>query len=209
MRTTAGDFFLYAAPMSSFTPSRFLRAGALVLALPALAHAHPGHEVGDGLLAGFTHPLTGFDHLLAMLAVGLWAAQLGGRARWAVPVAFVSVMTFGAVLGAHGWSAPAAEPIILASVLAFGLLIATAARVPIALAAAAVGAFAFFHGLAHGAEMPATATGLLYGTGFVAATAALHLTGLLLGQSVQARSTAAAQVAGGAIALAGVALLLG
>ena len=157
------------------TRSTALFATALALS-PTLAHAHPGHAAVD-FAGGFAHPLLGPDHLLAMLAVGLWAAQLGGRARWFVPAAFVSVMTLGAALGMTGAHLPLVEQGIIASVLVLGVLIAAAARLPLAASVALVGVFALFHGFAHGAEMPASANGL----GFVLATAALHAVGLALG----------------------------
>lgn len=158
------------------TRSLAIFATALALA-PTLAHAHPGHAAVD-FAGGFAHPLLGSDHLLAMLAVGLWAAQLGGRARWLVPTAFVSVMTLGAALGMTGEHLPLVEQGIMTSVLVLGVLIAAAARLPLAASVALVGVCALFHGFAHGAEMPASASGLRYAAGFALATAALHAAGL-------------------------------
>ena len=154
--------------------SRLLGALSLLLVAAPLAQAHPGHEGHDftwDFSGGFAHPLSGWDHLLAMIAVGLWAAQLGGRARWLVPSAFVGVMALGAALGHAGLMFPGVEQGIAASVLVLGLLIATAVRLPVAAGMALVGLFAGFHGIAHGAEMPATAGGLSYGAGFILATA--------------------------------------
>jgi len=165
---------------SSITPLATL---ALVFA-PVLAHAHPGHDA-NGFAAGVSHPLHGLDHLLAMVAVGLWAAQLGGRARWVVPASFVSVMALGGALGMAGVALPFAEQGIFASVLMLGVLIAAAVRMPLAASAALVGLFALCHGHAHGLEMPATATGLTYGAGFVFATALLHATGIGAGLLIQ------------------------
>jgi len=188
-----------------------LKGFVLLAALPAIASAHPGHDGDHGFgwdfSGGFTHPLGGWDHLLAMIAVGLWAAQLGGRARWLVPAAFVSVMTLGAVLGHGGMSIAGTEQGIAASVLVLGLLVATAVRLPLAAGMALTGVFALFHGLAHGAEMPATAAGLEYGLGFVLATALLHTAGLGLGLLAARKSTVIPQTAGAAIALVGVAML--
>jgi urease accessory protein len=136
-----------------------------------------------------------------MIAVGLWAAQRGGRARWAVPLAFVSVMTLGALAGNGGLAVPFAEQGIAASVLILGILIAAAVRLPLAASMMLVGVFALFHGYAHGAEMPASASGLTYGMGFVAATAALHLFGIGLGMTAQKFATEKTlRYAGGAIA---------
>jgi urease accessory protein len=176
---------------------------------PAAAWAHPGHDGHDvtwDFTSGFMHPLSGLDHLVAMVAIGLWAAQLGGRARWLVPVAFVSVMALGGILGRAGLTVPGAEQAIAASVLVLGLLIAMAARPPVAVGMALAGLFAIFHGFAHGAEMPATASGLDYGTGFVVATALLHAAGLglgLLGARLPAKTT---RYAGWAVAACGIAL---
>ena len=189
----------------------FFKGLVLLAAIPAIASAHPGHDGGHGFgwdfSGGFAHPLSGWDHLLAMVAVGLWAAQLGGRARWLVPAAFVSVMTLGAVLGHGGFQIPGTEQGIAASVLVLGLLVATAARLPVSIGMAVVGVFALFHGIAHGAEMPATAAGLEYGLGFVLATALLHAAGLGLGLLTARKSAVIPQTAGAAIALAGVAML--
>ena len=137
---------------------------ALVLT-PSLALAHPGHGPATGLANGLAHPLTGMDHLCAMIAVGLWAAQRGGKALWAVPLTFVSMMTLGAIIGMGGHPLPFVEQGIAASVLILGILIAAAIRLPVAASAILVGLFALFHGYAHGAEMPGTASGLLYGFG--------------------------------------------
>ena len=187
--------------------TRNAQMGAILLALPALAQAHPGHDGHDltwDFSSGFAHPLSGWDHLLAMIAVGLWAAQLGGRARWLVPAAFVSVMTLGATLGRTGIIFPGVEQGIAASVLVLGLLIATAVRLPVTAGMALVGVFAIFHGFAHGAEMPATAGGLLYGAGFIAATALLHAAGVGLGVFAARTSANATKYAGWAIAASGV-----
>ena len=167
-----------------FTPFRRL-AFALTLSMPSLAHAHPGLGSTGGFSHGLAHPLLGLDHLCAMVAVGLWAAQLGGRARWLVPLAFVGVMALGGMLGMAAISIPFAEHGILASVLVLGALIAAAVRLPVGASAAIVGAFALFHGHAHGAEMPENTSGLLYALGFIVATTGLHLGGTGLGSLAQ------------------------
>ncbi len=183
--------------------SRLLALAAFTL--PVLAHAHPGHEGHDltwDFTSGAMHPLSGWDHLLAMIAVGLWAAQLGGRSRWLVPAAFVGVMTLGALLGHAGFAIAGVEQGIAASILILGLLIAGAVKLPTAASMTIVGAFAFFHGVAHGAEMPATASGLSYGIGFIVSTSFLHLVGLGLGGTLKNQEKVA-RFAGGAVALAG------
>jgi len=190
---------------------RFL-ALAAVLAIAPWASAHPGHEGEHGgvtwdFASGFAHPLSGWDHLLAMIAVGLWAAQLGGRARWLMPSAFIATMVAGAALGRAGFHLPGAELAIAASVLVLGLLLARAVRLPVAAGMALVGGFAIFHGWAHGAEMPATARGLGYGAGFVLATTLLHAVGVGLGLLTARRSEKFARYAGWAITAAGVALI--
>ncbi|MDE1165829.1 MAG: HupE/UreJ family protein [Pseudomonas sp.] len=157
------------------TLKKLLAAAALLLT-PALAFAHPGH--GDnGLLAGISHPFTGMDHLLAMIAVGLWAAQQKGAARWALPCTFVGTMLIGGVLGFEGMHLPAMENAIAASVLALGLAVALAVRPPVALAVAATALFALFHGVAHGLELPDMSSPWAFAGGFVAATATLHAIG--------------------------------
>jgi urease accessory protein len=177
--------------------------------VPVLVQAHPLHGESRSFASGLSHPLHGWDHILAMVAVGLWAAQLGGRALWLVPAAFVSLMTMGGILGALGVPVPGVEAGILASVLVLGLLIAAAARLPLAASLGLVGLFAIFHGHAHGTEIPAAASGIPYGLGFVAATAMLHGCGMGLG--LLARKQPAVPVvrfAGAAIAVAGLCLWL-
>jgi urease accessory protein len=178
----------------------------LILLVPSLAQAHPGppghtHGFANGLL----HPLTGLDHICAMIAVGLWAAQRGGRALWLVPLSFVSVMMIGGALGMGGAGVPYVEQGIAASVLVLGILIAAAVRLPLAASMGLVGLFALFHGYAHGAEMPATASGLEYGVGFVIATASLHLAGIGIGLAAKQFASANwIRFVGGAIAACGV-----
>jgi urease accessory protein len=184
---------------------RRLVALAALLAAP-LAQAHPGHNL-PGLAGGLLHPLTGIDHLLAALAVGFWAAQLGGRARWLVPSAFVGMLGLGAVFGHAVGAVSGTEQAIAASLVVLGLLIALAARLPALAGMALVGAFALFHGMAHGAEMPATASGLAYGIGFAATTAALLAAGVVLGVFAVRLPSSAPRIAGWAVAAAGIVLI--
>ncbi|AZC16026.1 MULTISPECIES: HupE/UreJ family protein [Pseudomonas] len=189
------------------TFQRILGALALLLA-PTLALAHPGH--GDnGLVAGIGHPLGGLDHLLAMVAVGLWAAQQQGVARWALPCTFVGTMLLGGLLGFTGLQLPALESGIAASVLALGLAVALAVRPPLALAMAATALFALFHGVAHGLELPEMSSPWAYAAGFVAATAALHAAGYALVRALPRTAAPLVRMAGAASAAAGVWLLAG
>lgn len=181
---------------------------ATFAAAPALAH--PGHE-GFGFLAGVAHPLGGWDHLAAMVAVGLVAALLGGAARWALPGAFLGGMLAGGLLGMGGTELPLVEPGILASVAVLGLLLAAWAAPPLAPMLPLVAAFGLLHGHAHGAEMQG-GDGLGYALGFLLATALLHGAGLLLGREGRhlPRLRLPLRLAGAALALiAGVALLPG
>ena len=186
----------------------FPLAAALFLFATSAALAHPGSSPANGVACGFSHPLSGWDHLLAMLAIGLWAAQLGGRACWRVPAAFVSVMALSAVGGHFIGVIPGLEQGIAASVLALGLLVACTARLPLGTSLALAGIFALFHGLAHGAEMPATSSGLAYGAGFVAATALLHLAGVGLGLGAAKFSERATRLIGWGIAAVGAVLVV-
>lgn len=176
-----------------------------LLATPMLAQAHPGHGELDGLVSGLVHPLAGLDHLLAMLATGLWGAQLGGRARWLLPVLFVTFMLVGAGAGMAGMAVPGVEQAILASVMALGLLLLSARRVALVPGAVIVAAFATMHGVAHGAEMPADAAMVVYMLGFAVTTTLLHLAGVGLGIW---RVTTLPRIVGAGIALAGVGLAL-
>src|SRR5690349_2454575 len=133
---------------------------------PSSAFAHSGVSPAHDLLHGLEHPLTGLDHILAMFAVGLWAAGRGGGAIWLVPLTFVGVMTVGGGIGMSGFSLPFVEPGIVLSVIILGVFVAAAIRLPLSLSAAIVGLFALVHGYAHGAEIPSTASGLSYALGF-------------------------------------------
>ena len=195
---------LLAAPLVS---SLALLPAALAL-LPQAALAHPGHGAAIGAEAGFLHPLMGADHVLAMVAVGLLAALRGGRALWALPLSFLVLMCAGAGLGMAGVALPYAETGIALSIVVFGVAAIVGLRAPVALLASLVGVFAVFHGYAHGAEMPETASGLSFGFGFLAATALLHAAGLGLGIAAARLDAArAAPALGACVAAAGLALL--
>ena len=192
---------------------RTLLAAALVL-VPSLALAHPGlpghtHD----LATGFVHPLGGIDHVLAMVAVGLFAAQLGGRALWAVPASFVAAMAAAGLVGMSGVALPMTEVGIAASIVVLGGAIALRLAMPVAAAMALVAFFAMFHGYAHGLETPETASGLMYGLGFVAATALLHglgvAIGLMVGRIEGRFGRNLVRAAGSLAAVAGVAMLAG
>jgi urease accessory protein len=189
------------------TLKRTLGAMALLLT-PAIAFAHPGH--GDnGLIAGISHPVGGLDHLLAMVAVGLWAAQQKGAARWALPCTFVGIMLIGGLLGFEGLNLPALESAIAASVLALGLAVALAVRPPLSLAVAATALFALFHGVAHGLELPQMSSPWAYAAGFVVATAALHGLGYAVVRGLPQAAAPLVRLAGAASAATGVWLLAG
>ncbi|MEO6396437.1 MAG: HupE/UreJ family protein [Devosia sp.] len=185
----------------------------LLIAIPTAALAHTGHGDTAGFVHGFVHPLSGLDHVLPMLAVGLLAFVLGGRALWLVPLSFVGMMAIGFLLGRAGLELPMVELGIAFSGIVIGGIAALGRPIPLAAAMGLVGAFALFHGQAHGSEMPADANGLNYAFGFIAATALLHLSG------IAAALTAAAlagrfgrrlvQIAGGALALGGLGFLAG
>ncbi len=165
--------------MSRMPAARLLRCTFLLaVATPFAAVAHPGHGLDHALGQGILHPLTGLDHLLALLAVGLWAAQRGGTARWALPMGFLGLMTAGAFVGQSGIALPGTESVILASVLVLGLAVATARRAPLAVSGALTALFAMAHGYAHGSEMVSGAARGLYTGGFLAASALLMAAGL-------------------------------
>jgi urease accessory protein len=154
-------------------------AAASLLSLPAEAHLLEG-EAG-GLFSGLQHPISGWDHILAMVSVGLWGAQLGAPAIWLLPVTFPIVMAFGGFLGLVGVPFPSVEIGIALSALLLGAAVMVQWRPPLFAAAALVGVFALFHGHAHGAELPPGESGLLYSIGFVVATGSLHLLGIAIG----------------------------
>ena len=180
----------------------------LSVATPVLAHSGEGY--GGGFVAGFTHPILGWDHVAAMVAVGLWGAFLGAPAIWILPVVFPLVMAFGAVAGIVGIPVPAVETGIALSAVVLGLMIVFTVRPPIWVAAVIVGAFAIFHGYAHGTELPATVNAFAYAVGFVVSTGLLHLIGIAFGLLVKwPAGRVAVRGAGGLISLAGVAFLTG
>ncbi|WP_149141599.1 HupE/UreJ family protein [Gemmobacter caeruleus] len=177
-----------------------------LILMPGAAFAHSGHATSATVLSGIAHPLGGADHLLAMVAVGLWAARFGGRAAWALPGAFVAAMVAGAVAGLTGLPLPGVEPMLLASILLIGLATALALRPSVRVAVPVVALFGLFHGHAHGAEAPAAGQ-LAYLAGFVLTTAGLHLLGLGLGRRLIAVGRGwLLQGLGGATALAGLGL---
>jgi urease accessory protein len=145
---------------------------------PQIAYAHVGILSANGWEHGVLHPLLGIDHLVVMLAVGIWARQLGGRATWLVPLSFVSVMVLGGMLGMSIIPLPCIEIGILMSLLVLGVLIGASIRLPLTASMALVGLLALFHGYAHGTEMPRTASGLHYALGFITVTTLLHITGI-------------------------------
>ncbi len=175
---------------------------AMTVLAPTIVHAHTGQGEASGFMHGFTHPIGGLDHILAMVAVGIWAAQIGGQALWVVPLSFVGAMALGGIAGIAGLPMPLVEPGIVLSVLILGVLIATTAKFPLSVSAIVVGLLALFHGYAHGAEMPDNTSGLLYGIGFVLATALLHAGGIGLGLAAQKFTPQQVlRLVGGAIAL--------
>ena len=183
--------------------------GALVLLLastPVLAHVQGGEAAG--FLSGLSHPVSGWDHVLAMVAVGLWGAQLGPPALWLLPVTFPMVMAVGGMLGLMGFPIPGVEIGIAVSAVVLGVMVLLEARPPLAVAAVVVGFFGVFHGHAHGTELPAGQSGLLYSVGFVFATGCLHGVGIAIG--LIHRWPAGRRVlrgAGAVVALAGVLFL--
>ncbi len=183
---------------------------ALLAASTVTANAHTGQGVAGGFATGFLHPIFGLDHVVAMVAVGLWGAFLGMPAIWLLPIVFPLVMAFGGALGVIGVPLPGVETWIAASAVVLGLCVALALKPPLWIAALIVGAFAIFHGHAHGTELPEAANPIAYAIGFVIATGLLHLCGIgfgLLSRSSTGRY--AVQAAGAAIAAVGLAFLTG
>ncbi len=183
------------------------RIWRLALALALAARAAAAHEqvgAAAGFVTGLGHPVSGLDHVLAMIAVGLWGAQLGAPAIWLLPVVFPMVMACGGFLGLVGLPLPGVEVGIAASAILLGAMVAREARPPLPVAAALVGFFAIFHGHAHGAELPAGQSGLTYSIGFVVATGCLHLAGIAIGLVHRWRwGRIALRAAGAAVAAAG------
>ena len=193
-----------AVAAAAFTLAGVFAAGA--------AFAHTGAEHATSFAAGLAHPFTGLDHMLAMVAVGLWAGLVGGRAVWVWPAVFVGVMILGGMLGIAGASIPLVEPGILASVIVLGLLVLSALRLPVAAGAALVALFALLHGFVHGVEVApeATVAAASYAAGFALSTATLHGAGLVLARlGVSDPGRLAVRGAGVLVVAAGVALAIG
>lgn len=176
-----------------------------IMTVPVLAHTG---SISGGFLGGFAHPIFGPDHMVAMVAVGLWGAFLGVPAIFVFPIVFPLVMAFGGVLGILGVPLPGAEAAIAVSAVVLGSMVALAARLPVWIAAAMVGVFAIFHGYAHGAELPAGVDALAYSMGFVSATGLLHLAGIALGLAVRSQAgRIGVRAAGAVVACAGIAFV--
>lgn len=179
------------------------------LLLPFAASAHL--IGGNGLASGVTHPLSGLDHLLAMVAVGIISTQIGGKAIWKLPVTFITFMLIGGTLAIVGIHLPGVQQVIALSVLALGVMIAVSKKMPIEWAIACVALFAVFHGHSHGEEMPLIAHPVIYAMGFVLSTAVLHITGVLIGHYAAKNRIAftALRYAGAVMGLAGIGFLVG
>ncbi|MEC5214700.1 urease accessory protein [Polaromonas sp. CG_9.5] len=184
--------------------------GLLLLCFAAAANAHSGDGLVGGFMSGFMHPLSGLDHLLAMVAVGIWGATLGKPLVWALPVAFPMLMVVGGVMGIAQVPLPYVEIGIATSVVVLGLSIAAAWRAPVAIAVGIVAVFGIFHGYAHGVELPETASPAAFAAGFVISTGLLHLAGIAIGLvKALPRGAQALRAGGGMIAAAGVWILAG
>jgi len=190
-----------------FNRSTRLIAATILLSASGAASAHTGHAV-SGWGAGWAHPFSGLDHMLAMLAVGLWAIQGGGRRVWLLPVTFMGMLAAGASVSMI-WQhpLPVLETGIALSVLALGLLIALSLQLPIWSSMAIAALFGMFHGYAHGLELPESAAPFAYAIGFLVATAILHLGGIVAGVVMREKYVMLAKIAGGAIAMSGIGLL--
>lgn len=175
---------------------------SVTMAYIPTADAHSIGVEGAGFITGLAHPFMGLDHLLAMIAVGIWATQTGGNAVWRLPFSFIVMMAVAALISAGGFSLPALEPLIAGSVVFLGLMVVFAIRLPANLSLLLVGLFAVFHGYAHGLEMPQTSSAIHYGSGFVLATTLLHLIGIGLGK-VTYRKQLLSRLSGSIIAMAG------
>lgn len=184
-------------------------AALLMVAVPGVAEAHILQGEAGGFLHGFEHPLSGLDHLLAMFCVGLWGAQMGGRAVWSLPIAFPLIMVLGGMMGIAGVPLPAVESGIALSIVALGLALALVWRPPEWLALLVIGVFAIFHGYAHGAELPTAADPADYAIGFVFATGLVHLAGVAVGLAFQRlRGGELSRALGGLIGLGGLYFLV-
>ena len=193
--------------------TKTLLAAATAILTPGVAFAHTGVGDTSGFIHGFGHPISGLDHILAMVMVGIFAWQLGGRALWLVPTTFVLIMAVGGALGIAGIGVPFVEFGIALSVVVLGAIVAFNVKAPLAAAMGLVGLFAIFHGHAHGAEIPEDAGGVAYAAGFMIATALLHLAGItagfLIGRAGERYGSLVMRVAGGFATVAGLGLLIG
>lgn len=182
----------------------------IVSVLPIAAFAHAPDGAGGGFVTGFLHPILGYDHLIAMVAVGLWGAFLGDRALWILPIVFPSIMAVGAAVGILGVGLPLVEVIIALSGVVLGALIVLKFRAPLQIAMVVVGVFALFHGYAHGLEMPEQTSVVTYGAGFVIGTGLLHMIGVALGFLTRLpRGELMIRGCGGVISLVGLTYLVG
>ncbi len=184
-----------------------LLAMAFLIAASSSALAHPGHDL-SGWTAGFMHPFSGLDHLLAMVAVGLWAAQCGGQKTWLLPLAFMMALALGAEVAQLNPSLPIVEAGIATSVLTLGLLVALSLKLPAGFAFLITTLFGAMHGYAHGLELPASATPTVYALGFLVATAILHLLGITAGIATRHRLVMLPKLLGLGIAASGVFLFV-
>ncbi len=183
---------------------------SLLFFVPETAVAHAPEGAGGGFFTGFLHPIMGVDHLVAMIAVGLWGAFLGERALWILPIVFPSIMAVGAALGIIGLEIPLIEFVIALSGVVLGALIALRVRAPLAIAMVLVGIFAIFHGYAHGVEMPQQNSAIIYSAGFVIGTGLLHLAGIAIGfATLLPRGELLVRGCGGVISVIGLSYLVG
>jgi urease accessory protein len=199
--------------VGSFRPRRTVGLGIGILLMtlaPMSVQAHVAGEMAGGFLSGLEHPVSGLDHVLAMVAVGLWGAQLGRPAIWMLPVAFPMMMAVGAFMGLLGIGLPGVEIGIAVSCVVLGAMVLAEATPPLWVAGGLVGAFALFHGHAHGTELPENASGLLYSIGFVIATGCLHGVGIAIGLIHRwSAGRLVLRAAGAVVALGGVVFLWG
>ena len=190
--------------------ARVIMITFFLLIFSGAASAHEGGGIAGGFASGFMHPVLGWDHVVAMVAVGLWGAFLGNPAIWILPVVFPLVMAFGGALGVLGVPVPAVETGIALSAIVLGVMVAFAVRPPIWVAAVIVGIFAVFHGHAHGTELPGAANPLAYSLGFVISTGLLHISGIAFGMLAHwPAGKVAVRAGGGVIAMVGAGFLAG
>ncbi|MBN3859626.1 hypothetical protein GKC56_03680 [Neisseriaceae bacterium PsAf] len=178
----------------------------LLLLLPTFIFAHPGHLGSSNFITGFMHPLTGLDHLLAMLTVGIWASFFSGSIKWALPISFVGMMTFGFIAGMNHVQLPLLETVIVFSVICLGFIIAIKAKPSLSLAIATVGVFGFYHGVAHGQELVGSSANS-FALGFILSTMLLHILGIFAG-SILSKNNTILQTTGGVIVLIGMGMML-